>query len=101
MIKQASVKDTGIYVCFSDNFSKGSNNRKSFLKVLPSQYSPLAVNEFKNELNKLNLIQTSEKPINYQSIGILIIIVPVIVIVLFSFISIYCLKRPNCNDLFF
>ncbi len=98
MIKQASVKDTGTYVCFSDNFSKGTNNRKSFLRVLPSQYSPLAVNEFKNELNKLNMIQTSEKPINYQSIGILIIIIPVIVIVLFSFVSIYCLKRLNQNN---
>ena len=42
-IKQANVKDTGIYVCFAGNV-KGQSSRKSFLRVVPSQFSSVAVN---------------------------------------------------------
>lgn len=104
IIKQANVKDTGIYVCFAGNI-KGQSSRKSFLRVVPSQFSSVAVNELNDQLYKL---MDKEKPvykenidlnqtINYQSIGILIVLLPVLLITTFSIASICYLKHINQN----
>lgn len=94
-IKQASVKDTGVYVCFSTSL-QGSNTRKSFLRVVPSQYSSVAVDELHDQLSKLmNTKESKEEQTNYQSIGILIVLIPVLLITSFSVVSICYLKQLN------
>lgn len=97
VIKQADVKDTGVYVCFGANL-KGYSYRKAYLKVIP-QLGPQI--QHKNIDKSLELdhsqIQSSQHPdnlnVHIQSIGLFIILVPVILISSFAIASICLLKR--------
>lgn len=125
-IKQASVKDSGIYVCFGAN-SKGYNYRKAYLKVVPNPAttsSSTSKTDIKFEMpaverpklvrikpNKFETTSTYSIPRSngfnnqIQSItSLLIILVPVILITIFAFISICYLKhgdksheKKNCS----
>lgn len=97
-IKQASVKDSGIYVCFG-----GSSNthRKSSLKVIPAS----RVQSNSNDLASLFKLQRAKTYMyenkaeakfdaySMQSIGLLIVLIPVFLITSFAIASICYLRR--------
>jgi hypothetical protein len=128
-IKQAQVKDAGIYVCFGAN-SKGYNYRKAHLKVIPSVITPeqttlpgsldlAKLNEMlqntkqstrkipilinTNTMNKNSALAENGSSFTslkngIQSIGFLIILVPVVLITFFALISVCYLKRMDTNS---
>ncbi|RNA06547.1 fibroblast growth factor receptor-like 1 [Brachionus plicatilis] len=108
-IKQASVKESGIYVCFGAT-NNGYSYRKSYLKVVPivKPIQSFYPNNFYNSFKKDNYkddIYFNNKPVvttrasvndnfmTIQSIGYIIIGVPVLLISIFALISICYLKK--------
>lgn len=94
IIKQATVKDTGVYVCFLD----GQKNGKAFLNVLPNHFEP----NMDSFLNKPDLVLNKPKKLNdyftkdnVQSIGMLIFLIPMLLITAFAIASICYLKNVN------
>lgn len=114
-IKQASVKDSGIYVCFGET-NNGYSYRKSHLKVMPvlkpieTFYSNDLYNTYKKSNYKDDIffnnkpMDTTRTNLNHnfmtiQSIGYIIIGIPVFLISLFALISICYLKKiENLKD---
>lgn len=116
IIKQTTVKDTGVYVCFGAN-SKGYSYRKSYLKVLPVDVRLLAGNQF-NLFNKYQDLRQSTQNtplverkfenvftiggssslLGVQSLGYLIILIPILLIVTFAIASIFYLKKFDSNQ---
>ncbi|CAF0849721.1 unnamed protein product [Brachionus calyciflorus] len=112
-IKQANVKDSGIYVCFGAT-TNGYSYRKSYLKVLPTIRTQPDMNFYPNDLlskfkkidykenlffnnRPLSTAQTNQVSsaslLTIQSIGLIIIGIPVILIALFALISVCYLKN--------
>lgn len=105
VIKQASVKDTGVYVCFGAS-TKGYSYRKSYLKVIPTMraiqpsiFYPQSYYKIKElETIKTNhlfnkpapsVYSSTQAPISFssavQSIGYFIVIIPVFTNFLFCY----------------
>lgn len=108
-IKKASIKESGIYVCFGET-NDGYSYRKSYLNVIPmietfENLYPKNLYDTKNTYNYKDAIHFNNKPVivtkanlndnfnTIQSIGYIIIGVPVILISLFALISICYLKK--------
>ena len=114
-IKQVSIKESGIYVCFGET-NNGYSYRKSYLKVIPiiktfesfypnNLYETMNTNNYKDDIhfNNKPVIGTkanvNDNFITVQSIGYIIIGVPVVLISLFALISICYLKKiENLKD---
>jgi len=100
IIKQADVKDTGIYVCFGDN---SKLHRKTYLKVIPRPSVDLNLD---SDFNLFKIKVEQQKPTrtmptsfmeNIQSVGFLIILIPVFMISSFALASICYLRQINKN----
>ena len=116
-IKRASVKDSGVYVCFGGD-QTSYNYRKSYLRVMPpretTQNRPLpdeALHDLaslfkqqqqrgKNYYNAppFSQVATDESPLavdNTQSTSFLVVLIPVLLITAFAIASICYLKRMD------
>lgn len=84
-INRANVNDSGVYVCFLNGQSHG----KSYLNVLPNNFVPIRKQETYLETT---IVPYSVKS-NIKSLGILIILVPILFITAFAIASICYLKN--------
>ena len=119
IIKQADVKDSGIYVCFGNN---AKIVRKAYLKVLPNNNNKMFSDNYDETLSKFkeilekqnskNIKVNPEKPVqstwsvllnSLQSFSLLVVLIPVLIICSFAIISICYLrhldgqKKKNLN----
>lgn len=89
-IKQATVKDSGVYVCFLN----GNTYAKANLNVLPNHFAPTkAPGAFPSKKN--TFIAKETKIGSFQSFGLLVVLIPVLGVVLFALASICYLKSVN------
>ena len=102
ILKNAQIKDSGVYVCFGAAGNNGYNYRKSHLKVIPSilHYKDFPFNyadldEVKPTESSVKKQQQHQQPslFNFQSIGFFIILAPVVVITLLALVSICYLRK--------
>lgn len=99
ILKHAQVKDSGVYVCLGASSGQtGYTYRKSHLKVVPAIRLPdTIITEQKDQFAGFNFVtqstQTQPSGFNFQSFGLLIILIPVVLITMFALVSICYLRR--------
>ncbi|XP_013392958.1 fibroblast growth factor receptor-like 1 [Lingula anatina] len=90
IIKGATVKDSGMYICLGAN-SMGYSFRSAFLTVVPDPNAP-------NQVIKENVVISQTPPRQAPSLP-LIIALPASVIIILVAIAIYILQRKKkCNN---
>lgn len=108
ILKNAQIKDSGVYVCFGAAGNNGYSYRKSHLKVIPSilhykdfpfNYADLDEVKLPEKSSGVNKQQQHQQPslFNFQSIGFFIILAPVVVITLLALVSICYLRKLDSS----
>lgn len=113
VLKNAQVKDSGIYVCLGAAASRnpsGYTYRKSHLKVIPAIRLPDSFKDrfggkgfnLEDDTHILPQRPHSQPPsstsFNFQSFGLFIILVPVVLITMFALVSICYLRRLDSKN---
>lgn len=123
VLKNAQVKDSGIYVCLgaagaaapASSNPSGYTYRKSHLKVIPAIRLPDSLKDRFGGGDQFNLEEddttrilpqrphtqppsSSSSSFNFQSFGLFIILVPVVLITMFALVSICYLRRLDSKN---